>query len=277
MRRLQSLQCGWFQVLRFIAVATVFAAGGLVGCSNGDSQTGPGPVGPVGPQGQVGPVGDETGIPGSGTIATETRDVTNFDQIVFRSEGTVLVTRADTGSLTIEADDNLQRYLEASVGGGVLEIVTADGAVIAPSKPPVFRIATSDVGAVGLAGAGTIDIGLIETDRLEITLSGVGDITIGAVDVDELMLDLTGVGTVSLTGATDRQDALVAGVSFYDGSDLASRFATIEAAAMGEATIWVSAELEVTARDSASVGYYGTPAVIEDVSGSATVNPLGTK
>jgi len=121
--------------------------------------------------GPVGPTEAETGVPGSGSIAAEPREVAEFDQIVFRSEGKVIVGHR---------------------GGR-------------------------------------------------------------------------------------RQEARVAGVSTYDASNPASRTTTIERAGMGQATIWVTEDLEVVAADTASVSYYGTPTVTERVSGSAKVIPLGAK
>ena len=47
-------------------------------CDADGTQEGPGPVGPVGPVD-----GDEEGIPGSGDITTETRELAEFDRVVF--------------------------------------------------------------------------------------------------------------------------------------------------------------------------------------------------
>jgi hypothetical protein len=253
------------------ALVIVLVLGSLVGCSDDDSQVGPGPIGPVGP------VGNDDGIPGSGTITTEGSPVTGFDRLAFRSEGNVIVTTGAAESLTIETDDNLHQYLEASVRNGVLEISTAEGIDIAPTEPPVYRVGMAAMAGVELSGAGSIDIASITADRFAVTLSGVGDVTIGALVTDELVLDLTGVGMVSVSGTADRQEGLVAGVSIYDAADLESRSATIEAAGTGEATIWVVADLEVTAADTASVSYYGTPSVTQTTSSLGTVVPLGDR
>jgi hypothetical protein len=222
-------------------------------------------------------VGDDNGIPGSGTITSEGSAVTGFDELVFRSEGTVIVTTGAAESLTIETDDNLHQYLEASVRSGVLEISTSDGTDIAPSEPPVYRIGMASITSIELAGAGSIDIASIESDRLAITLSGAGDLTIGAVNLDELDIDLTGVGTVSVSGVADRQKGLVAGVTIYEAANLESRRATIEGAGTGQATIWVTGDLEVTAADTASISYYGSPTVSQTTSSLGTVVPLGDK
>jgi hypothetical protein len=261
-------------ILLLAALGVVLAAGSMTACSDDDSPAGPGPVGPVGP---VGPGGEDDGITGSGTITTEPRDVSGFDRIVFRSEGRVIVTVGTDDSLVVEVDDNLQPLLRASVSGGELEISTSEGTDIDPSTPPVFRVGMAAIAGVDLAGAGTIEISSIESERLEITLSGVGDVTIGTVDLDELVVNLSGVGTVSVSGVADRQEARVGGVTIYEAENLESRTATIDGAGTGQATIWVTEELEITAADTASVSYYGTPTVTQDITSLATAKALGDK
>lgn len=251
--------------------AGMLAAGTLIGCAGDNSPAGAGPVGPVGP------VGDETGIAGSGNVVSDSRDVGAFAKIVFASEGMVIITRTEEASLVIEADDNLQQHLRAVVNGDTLDVSTADGVDIAPSKPPVFRIGTNDVTAIDLAGAGTIDVPSIEVDRLDVALSGLGDIAVGPIAVDELILNLEGVGTVSVSGRADRLEATVAGASILSAAELEARTATVGAAGTGHAVVWVSDDLDVTAIDAASIEYYGTPAVIEEVSSTASVASLGGK
>ena len=189
----------------------------------------------------------------------------------------MIVTVGGSDSLAIESDDNLQPFLLASVGEGTLEISTSEGTDIDPSKPPVFRIGMATIASVDLAGAGSIEITAVETDRFAVSLSGVGDVTIGAVDVDELVVDLGGVGTVSVSGVADRQDVRVAGVTIYEAANLESRTAAIDGAGTGQATIWVTDELEITAADTASVSYYGAPTVTQDITSLARVMALGDK
>lgn len=257
--------------LAVLLVAGLMAALSLSSCSDEDSQQGPGPVGPVGP------VGEEMGIAGSGTVVTETRDVSGFDRVAFASEGAAFIEIGGGEALSVEVDDNLQQYLEASVDGGVLTIGTRAGVDIAPSEAPVFRVNVENLTGVSLAGAGTIDVGAIETERFEIGLSGAGDITIASLAVDELVAELDGVGKVMVSGSADRQELHVRGVTVYEGEDLASQSAVVEAGGTGRATVWVSESIQVTASGTASVGYYGTPSVNEQLSASATASALGPK
>lgn len=267
----------WIRAGSVLAVIAILP-GLLAGCDSEDSSEGPGPVGPVGPQEPVGPVGeDDQGIPGSGTITSQTRDVADFDRIRFGSEGRVTVAHGDAASLTIAVDDNLQQFLETSVSGGVLDIATAEGIDIAPTEPPEFRILATSILGIDLDGAGSIDVDAVGEDRFAVGLAGAGDITIRSVTVGELTLALTGVGSVTIAGTADRQDATVAGMGTYDAAELESRHADIAAAGTGVATVWVSETLDANAADSGSISYFGEPTVTQDVSDLGAVNPLGPK
>lgn len=260
-----------------ISVVTALALLVSGGCGDDDGQDQRGPSGPVGPVGAVGSGDDDGEIPGSGSIVTAAPDVSGFDRVVFRSEGAVTIIEGSSESLEIETDDNLLEYLQTSVVNGVLEIVTREGVDIAPSRPPVYRIAMSEITGVELDGAGSITVDAVDTEAFTVGLRGVGDVTVDSVKVTDLEVDLEGVGSITLTGTADRAEIAAGGVGIYDGSGLSCRLGTVTASGMGEATVWVTEELDATASDSGSIAYYGSPTVTEDTSSLGTVTALGDK
>lgn len=244
----------------------------MVACNEDDSGEGPGPVGTVGPVGS-----DEEGIPGSGTITTETIQVADFDRLMFSSEGTVILTQAEKVSMSIEADDNLHQYVTTTLSGGELVISTTGGTDIAPSKPIVFRVAVADLSGIELAGVGTITAEKLDGTAVAVILSGTGDITIDQLQAEQVTVDHSGVGTIRLVGEVDEQHVAVSGVGGYDGSDLTSRVGRVEASGTGETTVWVTDALELVVSESGTVDFHGSPTVNQEVSGSGTVTPLGDK
>lgn len=257
--------------------AGVVALGSLLAaaCEGASTQEGPGPVEPVGPVGTVD--GDEEGIHGSGEIVAQTRAIGAFDRLVFFSEGTVILTQAETVSLSIEADDNLQQHLTAGVSGGELVISTTENIDIAPSRPVVFRVGVVELAGIELAGVGSVTAEQLDGTAIVVSLSGTGDISIDRLQADELTVDLIGVGTIRLVGEVEEQQVVVSGVGDYDGGDLPSRTAKVKTSANGKATVWVTDELEITVSDSGAVAFYGSPVVDQEVSGLGAVTPLGSK
>jgi hypothetical protein len=259
-----------------VAVALLLCVG-LAACNESEDAEGPGPVGTVGPVGQVGGVdeGEDSGEPGSGNIVTEIREVAGFDQIVFQSEGDVTVAVGTSESLMVEVDDNLQQYIEASITEGTLTIVAATD--IAPTETPIFTIGVSTLTGIDLAGAGSISVDTVGSERLSVVLTGAGDVNVDSLEVGELSVRLDGVGTITLAGTADRQEVTVAGVGSYEGSAVATRSAIVEARGGAAAVVWVSEELDAVAVDAGAISYYGSPVVTEEVSGGGSVTALGAK
>ena len=244
----------------------------LVGACNGIDTEGPGPIGPVGPVG-----GTESGVPGSGNRTTESREVPDFDKLVFFSEGEVILTQAATVSLSIEADDNLHEYLTTGVSDGELTIVTADDTDIAPSESIVFRVGMVDLTRIELAGAGAITAENLDASELEVILSGTGDISIDGLLADEVVVDLGGVGVIRLKGEAGRQQVIVSGVGEYDGADLTSRSARVETSGTGKAIVHATDELNIIVSELGEVAFYGSPTLEQQIAESGKITPLGAR
>ncbi len=258
---------------RGIVVAMVCALW-LTACAVSVEEDGPGPMEPVGP---VGKIGDEAGEPGSGNIVRDERNGGRITRVHFGSEGVVLIESGPEASLAVEADDNLLTYLETVVEDDILRIQTREGVDIAPSRPPRFHVMLPELTEVELSGAGGIDVDFAESEILSISLTGVGDISVRNVDVDLLLYDLSGVGSLSVEGRAEEQRGSVAGQCRFLAADLTSDRAMIQASGGGSAVISVVDHLDVSAIDTASVEYYGSPIVSEDLDGLATVSGLGER
>lgn len=80
---------------------------------------------------------------GSGSMITETRNVSGFDEIVLLGSGDVIVTMTGTESLEIEAEDNIMPLLTTEVRNGRLELGPKSS--ISPTHQAAQRGASSRV------------------------------------------------------------------------------------------------------------------------------------
>jgi hypothetical protein len=167
-------------------------------------------------------------VTGSGKVATETRDVSNFSSIKLAGIGDVYITQGATVSVRIEAEDNLIPYFETAIQGSTLNIGMKNeymGVSLHPTKPVKFYVTTPEIDAVTLAGSGNIitsDIqtsdfkisllgsGNISNDTLtainvDIHLSGSGDITLGSVSASEVTANIAGSGNIQLDTLTAKK------------------------------------------------------------------------
>jgi hypothetical protein len=133
-----------------------------------------------------------------------------------------------------------------------------------------------DLAELELSGVGDIRIGDWETEDVSVVLTGVGDITIDDLNAESLEIGLQGVGTITISGSVVEQAVLAADVGKYDGGDLRSRVASVDAREVGAATVWVTDELDISVSDRGSVSYFGQPQVTRE-GPDGKVTDLGDK
>lgn len=100
--------------------------------------------------------------------------------------------------------------------------------------------------------------GPIKSDQLEIEVSSAGDVDV-EVEVDELEVRVSSAGDLTIEGTAREQYVKVSSSGDYDGYDLESEVAEVDASSSGDARVFVTKELEADASSSGSVYYRGNP------------------
>ena len=193
------------------------------------------------------------GIRGDGTFKTESRAVTPFSSISFKSVGKLKIQQTDKESLTIIAEDNILPTLESRVSNQTLYISNANTS-INPTEPIEFVVEVKSLESLNAKGVGSIEIKDIQGKRLAISLDGVGSIAI-AGNVDVLDLELTGVGS-------------------FDGQALKTKQAQVRNKGVGSAVVNVSEYLDASVSGLGSIEYIGSTQVTESVKGILTIKKL---
>ncbi|MCP3974987.1 MAG: DUF2807 domain-containing protein [bacterium] len=220
---------------------------------------------------------NNTDVAGSGTITTETRDLSGFDQVTLAGEGNVILTEGSGPLFTIETDDNLLAHIETTVANGVLTIATESGIDIDPTESVKYVISMPDITGLTLSGAGNFQLTTSSGESLTLTLSGAGDITIDSVTADQLDVELSGVGTITLGGEVGTQDVTLSGAGSYQAADLRSTTANVTTSGAGNATVWVTGELDATVSGVGSIDYYGSPRLTDKVTGLGKITSRGDR
>ena len=190
------------------------------------------------------------GIRGDGIFKTESREVTTFSSISFKSVGKLKIQQTDKESLTIIAEDNILPTLESRISNQTLYISNANTS-INPTEPIEFVVEVKSLESLNAKGVGSIEIKDIQGKRLAISLDGVGSIAI-AGNVDVLDLELTGVGS-------------------FDGQALKTKQAQVRNKGVGSAVVNVSEYLDASVSGLGSIEYIGSPQVTESVKGMGTI------
>lgn len=214
-------------------------------------------------------------VHGSGNIVTETRDVHDFDRVVFSGTGEFLLTQDEGESLTIKADDNLMDYVESEVRDGTLYI--GENGTISPSQPIHFELSVKEIVGLSVVGIASAETGGISTERLEINVSGTSTLSMDALEAKELTIHLNGHTEVEVTKAGEviEQEIVINGPGVYHAPELRSTSVHLAINGPGNATVWATDFLIIETSGIGNVDYYGSPQITQSGSGKININSFG--
>jgi hypothetical protein len=198
-------------------------------------------------------VGACSGIPGigttgSGTLRTESRDVSGFSTVELTGVGDVIIEQTGTESLSIQAEDNLLPELTSDVSGGTLRLGSKTGAAPNPTRAITYRVTTKNLSGLRLSGSGSETATKIGAGAIAIDISGSGDIT--------------------TEGTADSQTITISGSGNYRAGKLTTKSSSVQISGSGDATLNVRDTLTADLRGSGNVNYTGNAHVSQTNSGS---------
>jgi hypothetical protein len=198
-------------------------------------------------------------ISGSGKIITQTKDVDQFDAV--RSSGSidVEVKNEKTSKVTLEADDNIMRYILVAVKDGTLDIRLKPNrmynnihAKVYVSAPVFTRLTVSGSGSI------SSDDTLKDNEEIDFRITGSGDID-AMVDAPVVNADISGSGAIKLKGRTREFKSTITGSGDIKAKDLLSENTTVRITGSGTAHVYASVELISKITGSGDVYYSGKP------------------
>jgi hypothetical protein len=197
--------------------------------------------------------GDDAVIVGSGNVATEDREVSDFHGLLASGVGLIEIRHGDTESLRITADDNILPILTAEVRGGRL-VLGSEGR-FSTNNNVLFEVTVRDFDNLTVAGVLGVDITGLDNERFDV--------------------DISGVSAVTVAGTVDRQKVTMAGVSRYDARELSSRTVEIDVTGPSYAAVRASNTLRGSVVGGATLEYIGNPTVDVTVSVGSTLRKIG--
>lgn len=196
-------------------------------------------------------------VKGSGTAATEQRQVAGFQSVAISVPGRLEVSQADVEKLTITADDNVLPLIETVVERGELRIRFRERHNINVRTKAPIRIVLSakTVEALAVAGSGEVVAPALTARRMRVSISGSGDVTLG--------------------GKAQAIEVSIAGSGNLKAGRFEAQTAKVDIAGSGDSTLWVRDSLQASIAGSGDVRYYGDPAVTRSIVGSGDVRRAG--
>jgi len=218
---------------------------------------------------------------GSGNVIEEEVAVTEFTKINLEGQGNLIVEQGDENSLTIEAEDNILERIQTEIADGELTIkyerkisfFFGDG--LFPTEDINFYITVNDLESVTISGTGKLQSEYLDVDNLDIIINGAAEVDLEELYANKLDVQVSGAAELNLEGDVDVQSVKIDGAGQYNALDLLSEDCEIEVDGVGEVTVYVTQDLDITISGSGLVKYDGSPDnVKDDISGLGKVEEL---
>lgn len=180
-------------------------------------------------------------VKGSGMAVEKSFNVSGFTGIEVSGGFDVILSQGESESVTLQAQENLYKYIHVEVEQGILRIYTENN--LWPTEPLKAKIMFSDITRLHVSGGGDVKAeNRIKAEGLEIALSGGGDIT-ADVDVTELNCSISGGGDARLNGSANKFD-----INMTGGGDLESTMnaGTLFCRLSGGGDLKLRSEIEAT-------------------------------
>ncbi|QIE58106.1 DUF2807 domain-containing protein [Rasiella rasia] len=202
---------------------------------------------------------------GNGNVTIEDRNVSEEFTKVKGSAGLdVFLTKGNTASIRVEADENLQEIIETEITNGKLHITTADNHNIGKSKSKkVFVTYVSLDEVASSSGADVIVNGILEAENLTLDASSGSDLEVEVL-AKNLYLDCSSGADIKVSGKASDLTADASSGSDIKAKDLLVLNCKAEVSSGADITIHVKERLEVDASSGGDVSYYGNPSAVNN-------------
>ncbi|MFC1941015.1 head GIN domain-containing protein [Chloroflexota bacterium] len=244
--------------------------------------------------------GCETTGPGKigteGNVITEEKDFTDFTYVDVGSAFEVEITRSDSFSIIISADESLFDYVAVSKAEGTLKIYlnprhiftdftlgakTLKAEITMPNlyglnlsgatNGTVTGFESSDDFKLDVSGASSLDMDDIEVGDAELEVSGASRVS-GNMTTDDAEFKVSGASSIELSGSADNTIIEVSGASRVDLADFPLDDADVKLSGASEATVNVKGKLDTALSGASRLYFYGNPTMGDTyVSGASTI------
>lgn len=211
-------------------------------------------------------------VRGNGNLVTQERSIGSFKGV--RSSGSfdMILISGPTQVVKVEAEDNLQEYIEVALDGDLLTVRPKEGFRLSPKKDLKIYVTSPTFDEVKVSGSGNITSEgvLTASQPIRLQVNGSGDIK-AKVDAPEVEAEIAGSGDIQLEGNVKVFKSEINGNGDIKAMDLKSEETRVQINGSGNAEVFGSVKVEVVVRGSGDVIYKGNGQVISDIKGSGSV------
>jgi len=211
-------------------------------------------------------------------IVTKKFKVANFNSIELGSAFEVHVHKGNVYAVSVTGREKDIDELEVSSSSGKLEIGYESGWKWTWNNNRsklVVNITLPRLNSGDFSGASKVDLqGFTNEEEMSLVFSGASKGLIEGLHADKLKIELSGASDCKITGHTDYLKVEASGASHLKALDFFARNVDVDASGASSAQVHVQKSLKVDASGASHVKYKGSPVIVKDLSGAASLHQV---
>ncbi len=214
-------------------------------------------------------------VKGNGNWKTEERAVSSFDRVEVHGAIDIYIIQGPVQPVKIEADENLQKYIEVNESGSSLVIRNRSGYNLKPTGQMKIYVTAPVYKSIDVSGACNIysESKINNPEDISMSVSGAGEIKM-ELDAPRVKVDISGAGSVKLEGETKDFDLELSGAGDAKCFDLKSENTSVRISGAGDADVFASVKLTGSISGAGSVKYKGNAVADIKKSGAGSVKKV---
>ncbi|MCG8574486.1 MAG: DUF2807 domain-containing protein [Flavobacteriales bacterium] len=212
-----------------------------------------------------------------GDSITETRSLSDFDEVALSMSSTVNIVQGPESKVTITASENVMEIIETKVKGDVLEIDVKKGKCLKGKNDIIFDVETPNLEGIIISGSGDVNVkNKLITNALDVVISGSGDVDLDSLQTNSMSTTISGSGELDVRtiAAMNHHDIVISGSGEIHAFYAEALECEVDISGSGDCNVNVINNLIATISGSGDVVYKGTPKVESTVSGSGSIRPF---
>jgi uncharacterized protein YxeA len=210
------------------------------------------------------------GIKGSGNITTETRSANqDFKNIEVSYGIKVIVEQADQKSITVEADDNLQKHILTQIENGVLKIKSDEN--YNSTETPIVNVKMPIInGLDASSGSEITSSNVLITENINVKSNSGSQININ-VEADAINIESTSGSSIEASGKALKLETSSSSGSEIDAENLMANEVISQTSSGSSTEVYPIVKLDAKASSGSSISYHKAPKTLikEESSGGS--------
>ncbi len=211
----------------------------------------------------------------SGTITTEAKSFTDFDELALSGAFQAFIHFSSTEEkVEIEANENVHEVIEVKKNGNELSIGLKGNNSFSGTVTLKAHITTNELVKYDLSGASKVTLmDDSSANSIDIDLSGASNFS-GHLTSNQLDIDLSGASIMNLSGTTNRTNMDLSGASQFRDYDFTTDVLDADLSGASTAKITVNNEINLEASGASMLQYKGDPVVNSELSGASSIQKM---